>query len=233
MINSIIKRHDRLHPYNETQIAIIRSAAKLFLQNGYTKTTIKMVERDSGIKAGNITYYFHSKEELFLILVEELMDFHATMIDETFDKTDVLFAYALEIAVQIALCEQNQNAWDLYHAAYALPHTYEHIRTWAAEKNYQLLKEKLPDWTEHDFRQKEIVASGIEFAAMKTACDRAFPLDQKVSLFLDAMMMLYGISERERKKTIERILKSDYQTTAEEMFRKFVGRLDKEQEESR
>jgi len=227
MIDSIIRRNNRLHPYNETQITIIQSAAKLFLQNGYTKTTIKLVERDSGVKAGNITYYFHSKEELFKVLVEELMDFHANMIEETHAReSDVLFAYALEIAAQIALCENNAKAWDLYSAAYSLPQTYEHIKTWAAEKNYRLLKPLLPDWTERDFREKEFVASGIECAALKTACDRNFPLENKVSLILDSMLLLYGISEETRRKTIEKILKSNYEALAEEMFEKFVNRLD-------
>lgn len=227
MIDSIVKRHDRLHPYNQTQINIIRSAAKLFLQNGYTKTTIKLVEKDSGVKAGNITYYFHSKEELFKILVEELMDFHASMIEENFEhEEDALFAYAMEIAAQIALCEKNEKAWDLYYAAYMLPQTYEHIRIWAAEKNYRLLKGLLPDWEEHDFREKEIVASGIEFAALKTVCDRSFGLDQKITLILDSMMLLYGIPEQARRETVERILNSNYETIAEGMFAKFVNRLD-------
>ena len=79
---------------------------------------IKMIENDSGVKAGNITYYFHSKEELLKVLVEELMDYHATTIEETHEKdSDVLFSYALEVAMQIALCKNDSNAWDLYHSA--------------------------------------------------------------------------------------------------------------------
>lgn len=118
MLNSIIKRHDRLNPFTEAQISVIRSTIKLFLRNGYSKTSIKMIENDSGVKAGNITYYFHSKEELLKVLVEELMDYHATTIEETHEKdSDVLFSYALEVAMQIALCKNDSNAWDLYHSA--------------------------------------------------------------------------------------------------------------------
>jgi len=227
VISSIIKRHGRLTPYTETEIIIIRSAIKLFLGNGYTKTTLKMIEADSGVKTGNITYYFHSKEELFKVLVEELIDSHITVIDAVHnEEEDNLLAYAMEIAAQIALCENNKNAWDLYHSAYTLPHTYECIKTWASDKNYHLFKDRLPDWTEHDFREKEMVASGIELAALKTFCDREFTLDAKVSVILDSMMKIYEVPRETRKVIIEKILASDYEKIAQDMFEKFAKRLD-------
>ncbi len=227
MINSIVKRHDRLNPFTEAQINVIRAATKLFLQNGYTKTTFKMIEQDSGVKVGNITYYFHSKEELLKVLIEELMDFHATMLEDMHQTDgDNLFAYAMEITAQIALCENNQSAWDLYFSAYNLPQTYEVIKAWATEKNYTLFCDRLPDWNEHDFKNIEEVASGIELAALKSVCDRNFTLDKKISLFLDSLLMLYRVSEDERKKVIEKVLALDYAKTGQELFEKFIKRLD-------
>lgn len=227
MINSIVKRHDRLNPFTEAQINVIRATTKLFLQNGYTKTSLKMIEKESGVKVGNITYYFHSKEDLLKVLIEELMDFHTIMLEDVCDrKGDKLFAYAMEITVQIALCENNRSAWDLYSSAYNLPQTYEVIKSWAAEKNYNLFHDRLPDWTEHDFKDIEEVASGVELAALKSVCNRSFTLDKKISLFLNSLLMLYEVSEEERKKVIQKVLALDYEKAAKEMFDKFVGRLD-------
>lgn len=227
MINSIVKRHDRLHPFTEVQINIIRATTKLFLQNGYTRTSLKMIEKDSGVKVGNITYYFHSKEDLLKVLVEELMDYHAKMLDDIHEKNnDSLFSYAMEVTVQIALCENNGSAWDLYSSAYNLPQTYEVIKTWAAEKNYNLFHDRLPDWTEHDFKDIEEVASGIELAALKSVCNRNFTLDKKISLFLNSLLMLYKVSEEERIKVIDKVLGLDYENMAKDMFESFVKRLD-------
>ena len=228
VINSIVKRHDRLNPFTESQINVIRSAIKLFLENGYTKTTFKMIEQDSGVKVGNITYYFHSKEELLKVLIEELMDFHATMLEDIRQTDgDNLFAYAMEITAQIALCETNQSVWDLYYSAYNLPQTYEVIKAWAAEKNYTLFHERLPGWTEHDFKYTEEVASGIELAALKSFCDRNFTLDKKISIFLNSLMMLYNVSEEEIKKVIEKVLALDCAKTGQELFENFIKRLDR------
>ena len=231
MINSIVKRHDRLNPFTEAQINVIRATTKLFLKNGYTKTSLKMIEADCGVKVGNITYYFHSKEDLLKVLVEELMDYHAIMLDDIHKKKkDNLFAYAIEITVQIALCENNRSAWDLYSSAYNLPQTYEVIKSWAAEKNYNLFHERLPDWTEQDFKKVEEVASGIELAALKSVCDRNFTLEKKISLFLNSLMLLYQVPEAERKAVIKKVISLDYEQIAKEMFDKFVKRLDNDKQ---
>lgn len=231
LLNSIIKRHSRLHPFSETEINIIRSATKLFLENGYTHTTFKMIEADCGVKVGNITYHFHSKEELLQVLIEELMDYHAGITESVYDDTgNELIAFATEITVQLVLCENDSQAWDLYYSAYSHHTIFNYIKNWAAEKNYTLFRGKLPGWTEHDFRDKEIVASGIELAALKTPCDRSFTLAKKIEVILDSMMMLYEVSKEERHHTIECILAMDYENLAKEMFDKFVKRLDNDVE---
>ena len=230
MLNNIVQRHMRLKPLTETEITIIRSATKLFLQNGYTDTTFKMIEEDSGVKVGTITYHFRSKEDILHILIEEMMNYHAEILEGMHKKHEQpLVAYATEVTAQIALCENNRKAWDLYYSSYSLPMIYDYIKGWAAEKNYNLFKERLPAWTEHDFREKEVIASGIEFAALKTLCDRSFTLDKKITLCLDSMMMLYEVPKQERQKVIETILAMDYEAIAKEMFEKFVNRLDTNQ----
>ena len=51
----------------------------------------------------------------------------------------------------------------------------------------------------------EEVASGIELAALKSVCNRNYTLDKKISLFLNSLLMLYSVSEEERKGTIEKV----------------------------
>ena len=71
------------------------------------------------------------------------------------------------------------------------------------------------------------MASGIELAALKSVCNRNFTLDKKISLFLNSLLMLYKVSEEERKKVIEKVLALDYEKIAKDMFGKFVSRLDR------
>jgi len=227
MLNSIIKRHSMITPLSDTEIKIIRSATKLFLTQGFSKTTHRQIAEESGIGLGTITYHYKVKEDLLRVLVEELMDFHLDVIDGSEAKSnDSLFSYAIEIAVQIALCETDDKAYDLYYSAYSHPATFDYIKDWAAKKNYHLLKDKLPDWSEEDFRTVENVTSGIELAAFTAPKNRYFSLNDKISLFLDSMMKLYDIPQGNRKKTIDKVISLDCEKIAKEMFGKFVSRLD-------
>ena len=226
MINSIVERNRFTSPITKTEKKILQSAIRLFLENGYSKTTIRAISADCGLRQGTIAYHFHTKEDMLYYLIQALTEFHGGIIDNALDNTkDILYSYATEIAIQIALCETDRKAWDLYYSAYSQFKTFELIKNWAAKEHAWLLADRLPDWKESDFAEKEHIASGIELAVFYAPCDRYFTLEKKISLTLDSMMLLYNISEQERKQTIEKILKLDCVKIGKEMFAKFVSQI--------
>ena len=226
MLNSIIHRHSMINPLSDTEIQIIKSATQLFLKQGFSKTTHRQIASESGIGLGTITYHYKLKEDMLRVLIEELMDYHLDLIDDTENESkDNLFSYALEVAVQIALCETDIKAYDLYYSAYNHPSTFDYIKDWAAKKNYHLLKELIPDMDEEDFRRIENVTSGIELAAFTSPTNRYFTLNDKIALFVDSMLKIYGIDEGKRKETIEKVIATDCESIAKEMFSKFAMRI--------
>ncbi len=227
MLNSIVERSRRVSPLSETEKKIIRSATRLFLLNGFSNTTVRMIGEDCGMRIGTIAYHFHTKEDMLYLLIQELMDFHNEVIEAIHESTeDVLLAYCMEVAVQIALCETDEKAWDLYHAAYSLPGTLELIKKWSARKNYSLMKKRLPDWTKDDFRRVENVASIIEYSAFTSPCHEDFSLSDKISLILESLLKLYDVSKREREVVLEKVQAMDCRTYGTELFQKFIDRLD-------
>jgi AcrR family transcriptional regulator len=211
----------------------LQTAIRLFLENGYSGTTLKMISQECGLRQGTIAYHFHTKEDMLYYLIQALTEFHGGIIDNGLEESkDVLFSYAAEIAIQIALCEENPKAWDLYYSAYSSFRTFEFIKNWAAMEHARLFRERLPDWSETDFSEKEHIASGIELAVFYAPCTRFFTLEKKISLALDSMMLLYNVSEKERKATIEKILEMDYIKIGHEMFEKFVRKLDNEENQN-
>ena len=226
MINSIAGRARRITPLNETEMKIIRSATKLFLENGFSKTTFSMISEDSGVTRGNIAYYFHTKEDILFLLIQELMDYHEDVIEEIDGETkNVVFACAMEIATQISICESNPVAWDLYYSAYSHLGCFEYIKDWTAKKNYRFLRGLLPDLSEEDFRAKENVASHIEFSALTAPCHKGFTLDDKISLVLDSHMKIYDVAKDIREETIKKVLESDYKNLGTEIFNKFLEKF--------
>lgn len=227
MIDSIVERNRFSSPITKTERKILQTAIRLFLENGYSKTTLKMISEKCELRQGTISYHFHTKEDMLYYLIQALTEFHGGIIDNGLNQSkDVLFSYAAEIAIQIALCETNSKAWDLYYSAYSSFRTFELIKSWAAQEHARLFRERLPDWSETDFAEKEHIASGIELAVFYAPCTRFFPLERKIALTLDSMMLLYNVSEKERKETIEKILGTDYLKIGQEMFERFVKKLD-------
>ena len=226
MLKSIIERNRKLSPLSKTEIRIIKGAVKLFLENGFSSTTLKMIQEETGVKFGNITYYFRTKEDMLLILVQEIMDFHLNVIEHTHEETnDAMLACAMEVALQIALCENNDKAWDLYHSAYTHSHILEMIKDWTAKKNYHMLCEKLPHLTQADFRRLENVCTSIELSALTTPCDRYYTLEDKVTLTLDSIMKIYEIKKEEREDIIKKVLENDLVAMGNKVFDAFVSRL--------
>ena len=226
MIRSMASRARRITPLNETELKIICSATKLFLENGFSKTTFTMISKDSGVLKGNIAYYFHAKEDMLFLLVQELMDFHGEIIEAVDEHSHShLLAYALEITSQIALCETNEAARDLYYSAYNHPGTFEYIKDWTAKKNYRIFKSLHPDWTEHEFRVRENIASHMEFSALTSPCDKDFTLENKITLILDSLMKFYDVPENDRNEVITRILNYDYRSIGNNIFDKFTEKF--------
>lgn len=56
---------------------IFESAARVFTQKGYHKTTVEEIAAAIGVSKGTIYYYFKNKEELYLAIIREGVDlFH-------------------------------------------------------------------------------------------------------------------------------------------------------------
>jgi AcrR family transcriptional regulator len=81
-----------LSPLNKQQLEQIRSerreeikqaALKVFAQKGMTGTKMSMIAEEAGVSVGLAYRYFKSKDELFQILVQELLEIASEELDST------------------------------------------------------------------------------------------------------------------------------------------------------
>jgi len=61
--------------------AIIKSARKLFIQNGFGCTSMREIAKDANVNLAMVNYYFKSKETLFDIIYDEAFDNMADQLD--------------------------------------------------------------------------------------------------------------------------------------------------------
>lgn len=60
-------------PSEERREAIVAAALKLILRNGYDHTTLSQVAAQAGVSKGLVSYYFATKDELFLAVLERIL----------------------------------------------------------------------------------------------------------------------------------------------------------------
>lgn len=54
--------------------SILVAAQELFAKYGYAGTTMKMIAQSAGVAAGLVSHYYGSKEQLFLVAGQEMID---------------------------------------------------------------------------------------------------------------------------------------------------------------
>jgi len=195
---------------------------RMFLEKGFTNTSAKAISNELNISTGNLTFYFPTKEHILLELVKEITEFHTKCINKVLKEHDDLFSYCWEVAAQIILCEENENAKDIYLAIYSHPLTLNYVKDWTAEKNQKILGERLSDWTYEKFRRVENVTCCIERSALTESCTENYTVEDKIRLILTCLLKIYDISLEEREKVIKNILETDYHKMGHDLLKQLT-----------
>ena len=207
---------------NTTRLEIRQVALKMFLTKGYTNTSASAICQKLGISKGNLTYYFPTKEHILAVLVNLLCDFQWKTIEkETNDGHSSLLAYCLELTAMAAICEKSEIGKDFYLSTYTSPLTLSIIRDNDANKAKKLFGEYCKSWQDIDFREAEMLVSGIEYATM-IPTEKSAPLDIRIAGALKAILQIYNVPQDLIKTKIEKVLKMDYLAIGERVLKEFI-----------
>ena len=215
-----------------TRLEIIRVAAKLFIENGYSKTTVKEISKTLEISPGNLTFYFPTKEHMLMELVDELISFQRLLMDQAAEEgRSSLLSQCLELAAMAAICEENEVARDFFISSYSSVMTLELIRKSDTEKTKELFKEYHPDWDDRAWAATENIVSGIEYATLMTR-ESNMPLPIQIERTLNTIMTIYGVPEELRRIKIQKVLAMDYRALGRRILSEFKNYIEMVNEEN-
>lgn len=208
---------------NTTKIEIVQTATRMFLERGYTETSLKAICDELDISTGNLTFYFPTKEHLLALLVKMLCRYQWEMMEQAADEGKTsLMALCLELTAMAASCEESEIAKDFYLSTYTHPMTLDIIRKNDTEKARQVFgKEYCSTWKDQNFREAELLVSGIEYATMMTT-ESSAPLDVRIAGAIGAVMLIYNVPEEIRKMKINKVLATDYRGLGRQILRGFI-----------
>lgn len=102
-----------------TKYEIVQTASEFFFTKGFSNTSPRMIAEKLGLSTGNITYYFPSKDNLLLTIVEELCDFQWKMLEyETQHDYSPVASICLETMSVAVACEESEIAKDFFVATF-------------------------------------------------------------------------------------------------------------------
>ena len=205
-----------------TKLEIIRAASRKFLEEGYSKTTIRSICSELDISPGHLMFYFPSKEHLLAEVVDILCDFQWKLIKRVTDEgATQLMAVCFEMTTMASACEESEIARDFYISSYTSPLTLEIIRKNDSARAHEIFGKYCENWTENQFLEAETLISGIEYATFMTT-ESSSPLDVRISGALNAIMMIYNVPEETRKDKISKALALDYRAMGKQILSEFV-----------
>ena len=188
------------------------TAAELFLEKGYTETTMRGLAQKAGIDVSSINRAFGCKEnilcELVAYVLQSQFDMMAAHLKGVTD--DRILFYAAETTMQLYMAESDESIRNLYLAAYSMPHSIDIIHQAVTEKLEQIFKAHLPHLQTRDFYELEIASGGVMRSFMARPCDMYFTIDRKVKRFLETTFRIYQVSDEKIQEAIEFVQQFDF-----------------------
>lgn len=211
----------------ETKKRILSVCVRLFLEQGYKETTISQIVEEAGVARGSYQNFFHTKDGILMELVETMFSGQFNMARSVIGKDlPLLYIYAVETAIQLAITEINENIREIYIEAYLLPNTLEYIFLNTTKELKQIFGSYLPEYTDSDFYDMEIGTAGLMRNYMAKKCDIHFPFARKLECFLTASMRVYKVPQAEQEKVIAFVKTLDFEKMADGVLQKLFAELE-------
>lgn len=213
----------------ENKRLVLHTAARLFLQKGYTATTLRQIAKEAGVNIGSVMYLYESKENILCDLVSFVMGGQFAETERLLaGKTeDMLLFWAAETTLQLYIAESSEHIRGLYLAAYSHSKSSSLIYQYVAEKMQVYFKAYYPEYEFKDFYELEIATGGIIRGFMSVPCDMYFTMQRKVKRYLETAFLVYKAPEQKIQEAINFVSQIDFEAAAPQVIEHLLAALDK------
>ena len=205
---------------------ILTVCVKLFLEQGYKKTTVAEIVQKAEVSNSSFQNIFRAKDGVLTELVEFMFSNQFGMARGiTGDALPPVYVYAVETAIQLTLTELNENLREIYIEAYTQKEASEFIQRETAKELYAIFGCYQPQLGLEDFYELEIGSAGIMRSYMSHPCDEMLTLGRKLALFLGMSLRAYRVPEEELEKVLAFVGTLDIRTIAQGVMHKLFNAL--------
>lgn len=198
---------------------VLAACVRLFLEKGYTGTTVTEIAKEADVSVGSFQNVFHTKDGVLTELVGMMFSGQFGAVRQIAPNAlSPAYIYAVETAVQLALTELDENLRDIYVEAYTYPTTVEIIHQRTSAELQAAFSAYLPGAALSDFFEMELGTAGMMRGFMAKKCDPYFTLERKVQRFLGMSLSIFQVPPEEREKIIAYVAQVDIRATAKQVM---------------
>lgn len=206
---------------------ILTTCVKLFLEQGYKKTTVAEIISGAEVSCSSFQNIFHAKDGVLLELLQFMYENQFTAARSvTVNDLPPMYVYVTETAIQLTLTELNENLREIYLEAYTHPVALDYIQRSTAKELYRVFACYQPELTERDFYYLDFGSASLMRGYMANPCTEDFPLEEKLRCFLTAALRIYHVPEDELQRVLAFVaglnIRAIAQNVMEELFRQLA-----------
>lgn len=209
-----------------TRKRILAVCVKMFLEQGYKKTTLSQIQEKARVSCSSFQNIFRAKDGVLTELVKFMFGSQFGMAREiTGEQLPPVYEYAVETAIQLALTEWNENLREIYIEAYTQEEASAYIHQQTAKELHRIFGKYQPELTERDFYILDIGSKGVMCSYMAYSCDAILPFPKKLEHFMRTTLCIYRVPEKEQDAVISFLMEQNIREIAEKVMQKLFQAL--------
>ena len=201
---------------------ILTVCVKLFLEQGYKKTTVAEIVHKAAVSNSIFQNIFRAKDGVLTELAEFMFSNQFSMARGVVGtQLPPVYVYAAETAIQMTLTELNENLREIYilREIYVESYTHSEVSEFifraTARELYRIFGPYQPELTEEDFYALELGSAGLMRGYMVRPCDGTLTLEKKLRMFLTLSLRGYKVPEEVVQQILRFVGGLDIRTVAE------------------
>jgi AcrR family transcriptional regulator len=201
----------------ELKNRVLNAATRLFMVQGYSKTTIKQIIKEARITTGSLYHFFRNKEDILLHMAQQVFATSAKTSDSMLrDDSDPCLRFSLEIALQLHFVIKYEKIAEIYLAAYNSWHISRLIVQMGSKRNSEIFLKYNPGFTADDYYARTLAIKGILHSFVDELVNfKRIEDDKRTGNILEMILLIFNVPHGQIKRTIGRcrtIIKKNYGT---------------------
>ncbi len=193
---------------NNIKSAIIEVSGRLFVDQGYSKTTIRQIAREAGIQIGTIYHFFRDKEEILMKHSNQIDSDLMARVEQVIDNpNDFILKYALYRALEFKIVEKSDKIAELYLESYNSWRMTQLILPRNIQRKKLFFHEYNKNFTKKDYYRLSLALRGMRQIYIADRVNTGINRFKEITPFIiETALSFFNVPRQKREKAIARAM---------------------------